>query len=230
MGGDHFTTTVHVGDGASLSVGSVAATYARPGADGETSTAGVAAHVGSAGRLRWAPEPLVAVVGCRHRTETTIELGDGARLFWVDVTVLGRHGEDGGEVRSRRSVDLSGRPLNRQELSMGGADRRAHDPAVLGGARVVASCLVVHPEWERTDRDHPVTGPAPGEAARDTLTEVSPLARAGVLRLAGPGVEILGLGTTLASVLDTWAVLAERLSVLAPDTAQALTGYVEGSR
>ena len=80
-------------------------------------------------------EPLVAVTACRHRTEAVITLASGAELFWAEVTVLGRYGEVGGDVWTRRSVDLAGRPLNRQSSSMVAADRRCSDPAVLSGAR-----------------------------------------------------------------------------------------------
>ena len=55
LGGDVLTTALAVGDGATLSVGSVAATYARPGAPGEVSLARVEARVGHGGRLWWKP-------------------------------------------------------------------------------------------------------------------------------------------------------------------------------
>ena len=217
LGGDVLTTTVEVGDEARLAVGSAAATYARPGGDGEVSLARLGARVGRGGRLSWTPEPLVAVKGCRHRTEATIELAEGAELFWVEVTVFGRHGEDGGDVWTRRSVDLAGRPLNRQEVVMVGADRSRPDPAVLGGARVMASCLVVHPEWS--------PGRSDGRAS-PLLLVVLGGTRAGVVRLAGPAVEIIGLGQSVDGVLAAFDQMADRMFDSAPVTSALLSEYV----
>lgn len=227
MGGDVLTTMVEVGENASLAVGSVAASYARPGPNQEVSTARVNVRVARLGRLYWAPEPLVAVTGCCHQIHTTIDLENGAEIFWVDVTVLGRHGEPGGEVWSRRSLDLAGRPFNRQEIAMGLSDRRTHDPAVLGGARVIASCLVVHPEWN----DDLVSDEADvGAHCPKVLTEVGPSVRAGLLHLPGPGVEIIGLGQSFGGVLGAWQLLARRIFDQAPATSGLLERYVNQSR
>jgi urease accessory protein len=212
LGGDQLTTTVAVGDGARLAVGSVAASYARPGGDGEVSLARLEARVGLGGCLWWTPQPLVAVTGCRHRSEARIDLAQGAELFWAEVTVLGRHGEEGGDVWARRSVDRCGRPLNRAEVAMVAAGRRGPDPAVLGGARVVASCLVVHPEWSGPEAAVPV----PPTSART---------RVGVLHLAGPAVEVVGLGQEVDEVLAAFAALAARMAPTAPATAAALSAY-----
>jgi hypothetical protein len=155
-------------------------------------------------------------------------LAEGAELFWVEVTVLGRHGEDGGDVWTRRAVDLAGRPLNRQDLAMVSADRGSPDPAVLGGARVVVSCLSVHPEWS-TDR--PAGGGASGGAGPEPASESLEVAegptRAGVLHLAGPAVEIIGLGQGVDEVLGALGVLARRMADVAPATSRALLAYAD---
>jgi urease accessory protein len=221
LGGDVLSTTLEVGAGARLAVGTVAATYARPGASGEESVATVGARVGRGGRLSWTPEPLVAVSGCRHRAETVLHLAEGAELFWAEVTVLGRYGEVGGDVWVRRSVDLAGRPLSRQEVAMVAADRTRPDPAVLGEARVVASCLVVHPEWH----PDPTGGEPPARSELPALVATG-ATRAGVLHLAGPAAEIVGLGQSVDDVLAAFGVLADRMAESAPSTAAALAGYV----
>jgi hypothetical protein len=158
----------------------------------------------------------VAVAGCRHRTETAIERAGDSRLFWVEITVLGRYGEGGGEVWHRRSVDIDGRPFQRQAVSIGKDDRRPSDPAVLGGARVVASGLVAHPEWAAPDR-----GVAPVVTVR---------ARAGVLPLGADMAEIVGLGETVDAVFDAWTTLANSMVDTTPRTAAALVRYVEANR
>jgi urease accessory protein len=220
MGGDRLSTVVEVGAGANLAVDSVAATYARPGPADEESSAVVRARVGPQGSLAWGPEPLVGVGGCRHRAESVVDLGAGAELFWVDVMVLGRHGEEGGQIWSKRSVHIDGRPLNRQALHLG-PGTSGPDPAVLGGARVVASCLMVNPEWA-VDRE--------GLPAVGRLQIHSGPNRAGVLKLAGPAIEVVGLGPSVKSVLDAWSALAERLGDCAPVSAGALADYVTKQR
>ena len=105
-------------------------------------------------------------------------------------------------------------------------DRRQSDPAVLGGARVVASCLVVHPEW----RVGPTDGKQPArETSHVPATVVVGGTRAGVLHLAGPAVEIVGLGRSVGGVLAAFGELADRMAGAAPSTAAALAGYVARS-
>jgi urease accessory protein len=217
LAGDLLTTIVSVGQAATLKVGSVTSSYARPGITRAHSLAVINATVASGGRLCWTPQPLVAVNGCRHRMDTSITLDGESELFWAEVVVLGRHGEGGGDVWTRRSVDLAGRPLNRQELTMTLRDRSRCDPAVLGGARVVASCLAVHPEWSTR--------------ASDRLPVVrTENARAGVLHLAGPGVDVIGLGHTVSGVMDALTQLASAMEDAAPITASALTSYAALAR
>ena len=218
LAGDQLTTELSVGAGAHLFVGSVGATYARPGIAGCESVARVEVDVGAGGRLTWAPEPVVAVAGCRHRSEAVIALGPGAELFWVDVVVLGRHDEVGGDVWARRSVDLVGSPLNRQDVAMTVAGRAGPDPVVLGGARVVASFLAVHPEW---------AGDAGSRA--DWRVTTGPV-RAGVLPLAGPAAEVVALAADVHGVHVAFGALAGALAASHPATSAALAAYATSGR
>jgi len=218
LAGDQLTTELSVGAGAHLFVGSVGATYARPGIAGCESVARVEVDVGAGGRLTWAPEPVVAVAGCRHRSEAVIALGPGAELFWVDVVVLGRHDEVGGDVWARRSVDLVGSPLNRQDVAMTVARRAGPDPVVLGGARVVASFLAVHPEW---------AGDAGSRA--DWRVTTGPV-RAGVLPLAGPAAEVVALAADVHGVHVAFGALAGALTASHPATSAALAAYATSGR
>ncbi len=100
-------------------------------------------------------------------------------------------------------------------------DRRAPDPAVLGGARVVASCLVVHPEWSSVRSDVHASGRPTGP--RPVVVGGH---RAGLLRLAGPAVEIVALGQSVNGVLIEFDRLAGCLATSAPHTSAAVARYV----
>ncbi len=244
LGGDVLTTHVSVGPGARLRIGSVAPTAVRPGRGDAASRSDVTARIGPSARLRWLPQPTVLLAGSRHRSCSSIELGTGAELFWVEVVVLGNHDGPTGEVVSRRSVDVDGRALSRQELRLGTGDPTLAGPAVVGSARVVGSFLAVHPEWSNpaspgSDASPPGPGPglgapatppdAPGtEPARQALCE--PPARVGIMPLAGAAVELVGVGQSVRAVLRGWEALADRFADRAPVTSGAVKDYVAATR
>ena len=95
---------------------------------------------------------------------------------------------------------------------------------------MVASCLVVHPEWST---DTPADGGAGGgaEPASEPRSESLQVAegptRAGVMHLAGPAVEIIGLGQGVDEVVGAFGVLARRMAVVAPATSRALLAYAD---
>jgi len=141
VGGDDLHVEVEVGCGASLVVRSAAASMVMPGPSGEPSSLRVRAQV--RGSLRWEPEPTILVAGCDHRTSSTIELAEGAKLVWKEVVVLGRHDEPTGSLLQRLHVDRAGAPLLRSELPVGRRWPGAEGPAGTDGALVVTSLLVV---------------------------------------------------------------------------------------
>jgi urease accessory protein len=166
LGGDELTVEVHVGAGASLIIRTVAATLALPG-DG-CSTTRVDATVAAGGTLHWLPEPIVAVRGCDHLTESVVQLYGDAQLRWREELVCGRHGEEGGDLVLQTRVRLDGRSLYRQDLAVGPRADSWSGPAVLGGARTAGSVILV--------------GPA------DALPAPSTVDGGALMRLAGPGV------------------------------------------
>lgn len=171
LGGDDLALDITVGAGARLTVRTAAASMALPGPG--PSEVRVRATVAAGGELRWLPEPVVAVKGCAHHMEATVELENGAVLVWREEIVLGRHGETGGSVLTRASVDLAGQPLLRHELALGPRYPPAAGPAVIAGARAVGSLVLAGRE---------VTVPA---------VTLGPTAA--VLPLAGAGVQIVAL-------------------------------------
>ena len=57
--------------------------------------------------------------------------------------MLGRHGEQGGEVTTRIDVVRDGTALLRSGFHLAGGSRTTHGPAVVGAARAVGSLLAV---------------------------------------------------------------------------------------
>ena len=174
LGGDRLRLEIVVGPAADLTVRSVAATVALPGAGAGSSRTDVVVEVAAGGRLRWLPEPLVAAAGCRHEAVTTVDLAPDARLVWRDELVCGRHGEEPGDATLRANVRLDGRPLYRHDLAVGPHAPGWAGGAVLGGARAYGSLLVVN--------------------------EPPPEVPATLLALAGPGVLAVAVGPDARAV------------------------------
>jgi urease accessory protein len=199
LGGDVLTVEIVVGPGAELTLRTVAAVVILPGS--APSVVRVDARVGEGGCLRWMPEPTVAAAGCRHVTSARVVLGAGARLQWREELVGGRHGEVGGEVSSRLSVNVGGRPLLRHQVDLGRVCGAWASPAVGGGARCTGSLLVVDPRW------------ADGAGPPTVVLEAG---AAAVLALAGPAAQVVALAgdaRALRRLLDSGQqVLTEDLA------------------
>ena len=191
VGGDRIVLHVTVGPGASLTMRSVAASIVLPGAPAAGASAlDIEARVAAGASLRWLPEPVVAVRGCRHLVTARVHLAAGARLVWRDELVLGRHGERGGSAASRMSLDVCGRPVLRHTLEAGDEFESWGSGAVGGGARGAGSLVVVDPSW---DSSPPAAQVVDGCA---------------VLPLAGPAAQVTALAddfSTLRSLLDRGA-------------------------
>ena len=93
LGGDELACSVDVRAGAVLRMDSAAASVALPGPAGGESRLDVAARIDAGGVLHWAPQPLIAARGARHRATARVELAAAARLLWREEFVLGRFGE-----------------------------------------------------------------------------------------------------------------------------------------
>ncbi|REE99342.1 urease accessory protein UreD [Thermomonospora umbrina] len=176
LGGDELALDVEVGPGARLAVRSAASTAALPG-DGESRFV-VRATVGAGGRLDFAPEPTVTVVGSRHRALAVVDLAGDATLRWREELILGRYGERPGAHTSRFDVTVDGVPLLRHELGLDDPVVRASG-AVLGTATAVGAVLLA----------------GPGVAAEPYAGE-----GLAVLPLTGPGVLVTALAGDSAAL------------------------------
>lgn len=138
LGEDDLSLSVRVLDGASLKFRSVVATVVYAG---KGSRQRIDVVAGARAAIDWRPEPLIVTAGSHHVQDVRITLADDARLDWTEEVVLGRSGEEPGELELRLRVDLGGRPLLRQQLAVGAPGWDG--PAVLGGCRATALRLVV---------------------------------------------------------------------------------------
>jgi urease accessory protein len=178
IGGDDLRLCVDVGEGAALVLRGVAATLALPGPHGQPSRSEVDVHVAANGICVWLPGPLIAAQGCQHQIVTRVTLEPGARLLMREELLLGRHGEQPGNVRQRLRVCLGDCPLFDQELAIGPETMGWDAPSVTGGRRAVGSLLVVEP-----DLDNDLVTLPPAATGADTA----------LLRLSGPAVVVTAL-------------------------------------
>jgi urease accessory protein len=91
LGGDQLTLNVDVGSQASVQLTTTGATRlyrCRPGTPAAEQTTTIQVQRG--GLLEYLPDPLIPFAGSRYRQQTTIELAEGAGLFWWETTAPGR--------------------------------------------------------------------------------------------------------------------------------------------
>ncbi|MFT4034010.1 MAG: urease accessory protein UreD [Patulibacter sp.] len=202
LDGDVVTIELVVGDGTQLTIGTVAATMAWP-ARGHASPSLmiVRARIGDGATLRWLPEQLVPVRGCRHQLRCDVQLAPSATVVWREEVILGRAGEPPGLLDAELRVTRGATPLLHQQLQIDGTPAQAHRAgSLLGGARAVGSVLVAGPQL-------------PEHCAQ----VASPQLRGAVLDLEAGG-RLASATSSSAVALRRW--LLERTAGMAPPQAQ----------
>jgi urease accessory protein len=191
LGGDAMELHVHVGDGMRLELEDVSATVAYDGR-GRPAHWGASVSVGVGATLVWRGEPLVASEGADVTRSLRLTVSRGGRALLRDLLVLGRHGEQGGSVRSETRVTYAGAPLLLEQLDL--SPGRRSEPGTLGEHRVIDTVTCVGEGLPR------YTAPEDSGAVQ--------------LDLAGPGVVVRRLGPhTHGSPLDrVWRELGESMA------------------
>ncbi|WP_265499176.1 urease accessory protein UreD [Paracoccus beibuensis] len=115
-----------------------------------TATAQVSLSVGDGGWLDWLPQETILYDGARLQRETTVDLAPDAGCLLLEMLVLGRlaMGERPARLhlRDRRIVRRAGRILLHDALALDDATLpRLDSPAMLGGARALATLAMVAP-------------------------------------------------------------------------------------
>jgi urease accessory protein len=118
LGGDDAEIRLVVEEGATLTVGSVAAAIALP-ARGDTrrSAQRITAVVG--GELDLRLEPTVVAARAHHVADLSAELGDAAVLTVIEQVLLGRTGEEPGRWTGTTRVERAGRPVLHTTVDLG---------------------------------------------------------------------------------------------------------------
>lgn len=145
--GDRLDYGLAVGAGARVTAGTQTAERAYRATQGpgriETRIA-----VGAGAHLDWLPQELIAFEGAHLERDTAVDLAADATFLGVDTLVLGRaaHGETvtSARLRDLRTVRRNGVPIHQEHLSIG-PDTLA-DPGALGGARALATLVLVAPD------------------------------------------------------------------------------------
>ncbi len=139
LGGDEVHVDVTVGAGCLLELEDVGGTIAYR-ADGRRSSWTMTVRVEDGGALLWRGLPFVVTDGADVERRTTIDLATGATAVIRETLVLGRHGEDGGRLRSSFTATDAKGPLLIEQLDLDGL---APEPGVLGAHRVLDTVIAL---------------------------------------------------------------------------------------
>lgn len=177
LGHDDVVLEVRVGPGVVLEIVEPAGLVAYD-ALGEPSRWTLRAAVGEGGALLWDGQPFVAAAGSNVTRLTDVVLAPGAGVLLREILVLGRSGEEGGQLRNVTRIRDGSAEYLVEDLDLTGASRRA--VGVLGASKVMASVTAVgwRPSAVVAVSDGTVSPPAPSSGV--TLQ----LAREGVVRRA----------------------------------------------
>jgi urease accessory protein len=111
----------------------------------------VALNVGNGGWLDWLPQETILYDNAKLERDTQVDLAGDAGCMLLEILVLGRlaMGETISHLhlRDRRVVRRDGRVIHHDALALDDAALpRLNDPAMLNGARVMASMAVIAPD------------------------------------------------------------------------------------
>lgn len=173
LGGDCFTLDITVGAGSTLVLHEIAAMLVLPGARQARSHMRIRAQVEAGACFVWLTEPVIAARNCDHEHDVRVTLARGARMVLREELLLGRHGEQPGDIRLFSRITYDNAPLYHQGLSFGPASPGWDSAAVIGNNHAVGSLVVVDPLWS--------TGP-PDAVLLDEDAIMAPL--------PGPGIAI----------------------------------------
>lgn len=144
VGGDRLTFALRVGPGARVTVRSVAASMAHPGATGQQSTLTIELAIGTDAMLDWAPQPIVSVAGSDHRTVVAVSAASSSTVTISEGVSLGRHGEPPGRLALRQRVVIDDAPvLDHETVFAAGA---LSGPGGQGTGRTITSTVTIGAE------------------------------------------------------------------------------------
>jgi urease accessory protein len=149
-GGDRLDYALDIADGARATATTQTAERAYRAGEGQASVS-VRLTVGRNGWLDWLPQETILFDGASLERDITVDLAPGAGCLFLETAVLGRHamGETvtGLTFRDNRLVRQGGTPLWAEPLLIDTRTlARGGNPAMLGGARALATIALVRPD------------------------------------------------------------------------------------
>ncbi|KRE36134.1 hypothetical protein ASG73_15925 [Janibacter sp. Soil728] len=175
LAGDDLHLDVRVGAGAHLELVEPSGTVAYNGRGGLARWS-ARVRVEEEARFVWGAAPFVIAQGAQVHRSTTLYLERGAVGLVRETLVLGRSGEQGGDLRSTLRADLEGRPLFVESLTLDDV-RLSSSPAVLGSARVLDTVALLGLRPDELADPHETHLHGPG-ALRRELSEQAHLTEA----------------------------------------------------
>ena len=152
-GGDSFKASANAGPGTRLTLSTQAAERAYRACPGATGRLESHLTVEDGARLHWLPQETILFEGSALRRRMRVDMAPSARLLLVEPVIFGRTamGEAVTDARfdDRIEVWRDGDPVYLDAMAMRG-DVQAHlsRPFIAGGARAMASVILVAPEAE----------------------------------------------------------------------------------
>jgi urease accessory protein len=149
LGGDQLALHVIAGSGARVQLTTTGATriyHPRKEAGATTQTTEIA--IGENALLEYVPDPVIPFAGARYRQRTSIELAQGAGLFWWEILAPGR--EARGEifeyecVEMRTELTAMRRPIAAERIRLEPRNRALDSLARLGAYRTWATFYICH--------------------------------------------------------------------------------------
>jgi urease accessory protein len=162
LGGDDLTLSVDVGAAAQVQITTTGATRIyRPRVDARPAVQRNRVRVAENALLEYVPDAIIPFAGSRFAQETTIELAEGAGLFWWEVVAPGR--EARGEVFAYESFEMrldlfaAGRPIAAERVRLVPGERSVDSLCRLGAFRYWASFYIcragVPGDWTRIEEE-----------------------------------------------------------------------------
>lgn len=147
LGGDRLAMSVRVGNRAKVQLTTTGATriYRRRD-DAEPACQRNEISVGENGLLEYIPDPIIPFAGSAYSQRTTINLADGAGLFWWEIAAPGR--EARGEIFEYRLLELKSdvlvmrKPIAAERVRLEPGTRDLFSLARLGSYRYWASFYI----------------------------------------------------------------------------------------
>jgi len=147
LGGDHLALRVSAGAGARVQLTTTGAMRIyHPRQEAAATTQVTEITVGESALLEYVPDPIIPFAGARYLQRTSIQLAQGAGLFWWEILAPGR--EARGEIFEYESVEMRadltamGRPIAAERIRLEPRNRALDSLARLGPYRTWAAFYI----------------------------------------------------------------------------------------